>query len=70
MSKPTKSSKKSGRKQPFLSQLRKKLRIETLESIELRAIRHALNATKDDKLLAAALLGIGKTTLYRRVKEL
>jgi transcriptional regulator with PAS, ATPase and Fis domain len=44
--------------------------VEPLETIELRAIRHALQAARGDKLLAAALLGIGKTTLYRRLKDL
>jgi transcriptional regulator with PAS, ATPase and Fis domain len=40
-----------------------------LEEIERRAILHALRETKGDKLAAARLLGIGKTTLYRKLKR-
>jgi two-component system response regulator HydG len=32
-------------------------------------IFHAIQVTKGDKLQAAKLLGIGKTTLYRKLKE-
>jgi transcriptional regulator of acetoin/glycerol metabolism len=70
MPKPTKNSKKRTSPEKLLAQLRKQLRIEPLEDIELRAIRRALQAARGDKLLAAALLGIGKTTLYRRMKDL
>jgi transcriptional regulator with PAS, ATPase and Fis domain len=34
-----------------------------------RALLHALRETRGDKLAAARLLGIGKTTLYRKLKE-
>jgi two-component system response regulator HydG len=37
--------------------------------MERRAIVHALRETGGDKLAAARLLGIGKTTLYRKLKE-
>ena len=36
---------------------------------EREAIFEALRATNGDKLMAAELLGIGKTTLYRKLKE-
>jgi DNA-binding NtrC family response regulator len=36
---------------------------------ERDAILEALRITKGDKLMAAELLGIGKTTLYRKLKE-
>jgi DNA-binding NtrC family response regulator len=36
---------------------------------EREAIFEALTATNGDKLMAAELLGIGKTTLYRKLKE-
>jgi two-component system response regulator HydG len=39
-----------------------------LEELERRAIVHALRETGGDKLAAARLLGIGKTTLYRKLK--
>jgi two-component system response regulator HydG len=40
-----------------------------LEELERRAIFRALRETSGDKLAAARLLGIGKTTLYRKLKE-
>jgi transcriptional regulator with PAS, ATPase and Fis domain len=40
-----------------------------LEELERRAIQHALKQTGGDRLAAARLLGIGKTTLYRKLKE-
>src|ERR1700693_519683 len=40
-----------------------------LEELERRAILRALRETGGDKLAAAKLLGIGKTTLYRKLKE-
>jgi len=40
-----------------------------LEELERRAIQHALEQTRGDKLAATRLLGIGKTTLYRKLKE-
>lgn len=33
-------------------------------------VRHAMKLARGQRELAAALLGIGKTTLYRRLKEL
>ena len=43
--------------------------IRSIAAIERDAILGALNQVKGDKLLAAKLLGIGKTTLYRKLKE-
>lgn len=40
-----------------------------LEELERRAIMRALRETTGDKLAAARLLGIGKTTLYRKLKQ-
>lgn len=40
-----------------------------LMEMERRAIIHALEFTKGDRLMAAGLLGIGRTTLYRKLKE-
>ena len=37
--------------------------------MEKRAIRNALLATRNDCVMAAHLLGIGKSTLYRKLKE-
>jgi two-component system response regulator HydG len=43
--------------------------LATLHELEQRAILQALEATKGDRLRAAKLLGIGKTTIYRKLKE-
>ena len=43
--------------------------IRTLAEHEKRAILHAITTLNGDKLKAAKQLGIGKTTLYRRLKE-
>lgn len=40
-----------------------------LEILERRAIFRALQETSGDKLAAARMLGIGKTTLYRKLKQ-
>ncbi|HCC55859.1 MAG TPA: hypothetical protein DEQ47_01090 [Solibacterales bacterium] len=40
-----------------------------LAELERRAILHALEITKGDRGVAAMLLGIGRTTLYRKLKE-
>lgn len=41
----------------------------SLAGVERGAILRALAATKGDKIAAAQMLGIGKTTLYRKLKE-
>ncbi|MFP5228488.1 MAG: sigma-54-dependent transcriptional regulator [Acidobacteriota bacterium] len=43
--------------------------VETLAEMEKRAILKTLQQVNGDKLLAAKLLDIGKTTLYRKLKE-
>jgi DNA-binding NtrC family response regulator len=43
--------------------------IVPLEELERRAILRALQEAAGDKLVAARLLGIGKTTLYRKLKQ-
>jgi len=40
-----------------------------LMEMERRAILRALEYTKGDRVIAAHLLGIGRTTLYRKLKE-
>jgi len=40
-----------------------------LAEMERRAIMQALEFTKGDRVMAAHLLGIGRTTLYRKLKE-
>lgn len=42
---------------------------ETLERMEKRAIFETLRTCDGDKVRAAEILGIGKTTLYRKLKE-
>ena len=43
--------------------------LTTLHEVERRFIFRALRETNGDKLAAARLLGIGKTTLYRKLKQ-
>ncbi len=43
--------------------------IVPLSELERRAIMNALEHTKGDRALAAQMLGIGRTTLYRKLKE-
>jgi len=43
--------------------------IVPLTQMERRAIMEALEYTKGDRAIAANLLGIGRTTLYRKLKE-
>jgi DNA-binding NtrC family response regulator len=44
-------------------------RVTPLAELEKQAILTTIKQLKGDKLLAARLLGIGKTTLYRKLKE-
>jgi DNA-binding NtrC family response regulator len=44
-------------------------KIVTMAEVEKRTILEAIEQLNGDKLLAARLLGIGKTTLYRKLKE-
>jgi two-component system response regulator HydG len=44
-------------------------RIVSIAELEREAILGTIQQLKGDKLLAAKLLGIGKTTLYRKLKE-
>jgi DNA-binding NtrC family response regulator len=43
--------------------------ITPLDQLEKQAILHAIEVLNGDKLEAARRLGIGKTTLYRKLKE-
>jgi two-component system response regulator HydG len=43
--------------------------IVTIADMEKEAILGTIRQLKGDKLMAARLLGIGKTTLYRKLKE-
>ena len=49
--------------------LRPAASIMPLAVLERRAIMNALDYTKGDRAIAAHLLGIGRTTLYRKLKE-
>jgi two-component system response regulator HydG len=43
--------------------------VVTIADLEKQAILNTITQLKGDKLMAARLLGIGKTTLYRKLKE-
>ena len=48
---------------------RQKARVVPLDEVERHAILNAVAEAKGDKLLAARMLRMGKTTLYRKLKE-
>ena len=45
------------------------VQVKALADLEREAILGAIRTLDGDKLQAAKLLGIGKTTLYRKLKE-
>ena len=49
--------------------LRRVGRVVPIVEVERHAILNAVAEAKGDKLLAAHMLGIGKTTLYRKLKQ-
>ena len=60
---------KSSKKKASASRKGAAGKIVPLATLEKQAIANALKVVNDDKLKAARLLGIGKTTLYRKLKE-
>jgi two-component system response regulator HydG len=54
---------------PTSERLPEKNELLPLEELERRAILRTLRETAGDKLAAARILGIGKTTLYRKLKQ-
>jgi len=54
---------------PPVDRLRVNDEILPLEELERRAILRTLEETNHDKVAASKLLGIGKTTLYRKLKQ-
>jgi len=63
--------KRRRRNQPerYLDQLRRKLGVRPLIETKLKEVRRAVSVAQGDKVLAAALLGIGKTTIYRTLQD-
>jgi len=53
----------------YLDQLRRKLGVRPLTETKLKEVKKALSLARGDKVLAAALLGIGKTTIYRALQD-
>ncbi len=51
-----------------LRKLRKELGITTIEEVKQNEITRVLVLVKGDKQLTADLLGIGKTSVYRRLQ--
>ncbi len=54
---------------PMLTEAADGGKIVPIADLEREAILRTIDQLKGDKLLAARLLGIGKTTLYRKLKE-
>ena len=52
-----------------LQAVTKRMSIIPLQELEKRAIKDALEQTNGDRSIAAVMLGIGRTTLYRKLKE-
>ena len=63
--------KKRKKNQPerYLDQLRRKLGVRPLVETKLKEVKRAVSVAQGDKVLAAALLGIGKTTIYRTLQD-
>jgi transcriptional regulator of acetoin/glycerol metabolism len=64
-------AKRRKRNQPerYLDQLRRKLGVRPLFETKLKEVKRAVSVAQGDKVLAAALLGIGKTTIYRTLQD-
>ena len=62
---PKRNKKTRAQEQARLSRLRKRLGLRTLRELKHIEVQKAVAAANGDKLLAAALLGIGKTSVYR-----
>jgi t-SNARE complex subunit (syntaxin) len=62
-SKPKRQSKKYSEAE--LKRLRKKYGVQTVKAAKLEAMKKAIAAVNGDRIVAAALLGVGKTSLYR-----
>jgi len=58
-----------GQEMPPPHSVAKATRIQSLAEVERLAILSALERLNGDKLMTARALGIGKTTLYRKLKE-
>jgi DNA-binding NtrC family response regulator len=59
----------SGQATPAPTAMQAVATVIPLVELERRAIMNALEYTKGDRAVAAHLLGIGRTTLYRKLKE-
>ena len=62
-------SRRGNQPERYLEQLRRKLGVRPLIETKLKEVKRALNVARGDKVLAAALLGIGKTTIYRTLQD-
>lgn len=58
-------NKKISKAEMDLVKLRKKLKIVTIANLKVIAMKAAIVKCNGDMILAALLLGIGKTSLYR-----
>jgi transcriptional regulator of acetoin/glycerol metabolism len=52
-----------------LHKLRAKLKVKPLHETLQREVIRATKIAEGDKILDAALLGIGKTTIYRKLEQ-
>ena len=66
---PVLQNEDSGQIPEKISMCRSAADTQSLPVLERGAILRALEAAKGDRIAAARVLGIGKTTLYRKLKE-
>jgi DNA-binding NtrC family response regulator len=62
-------ARRAASQQPETASAERSTEVQTLAEMERLAILGAIRTLNGDKLMAARLLGIGKTTLYRKLKE-
>ena len=60
----------NSRSSSLKSKLRTLFKVKPWRETERNEVHKALRKAKGDKLLAATLLGISKTTLYRKLEQL
>jgi hypothetical protein len=65
----TQKARRLEKEERLLIKLRKDLGIKTIDEVKRDEITRVHILTKGDKKLTAALLGIGKTTVYRMLAE-
>ena len=69
MARKQKASKYKRKSSAELQRLRRRFRVKTIADVEIKLFLQTIRKTKGDKILASELLGVGKTSLYRKLKN-